>query len=88
MNEESAMVREYKPTVVEMTSAVFALYARHDAGCCLHIVLDDENCENVFVEQCIEFAIEAGHRDCEVLARALRSMSKTQRRVLARRDHR
>jgi hypothetical protein len=75
------MIREYKPTVPEIAPLVRALYRspRAAAGCCLHITLDDGNVEDSSVEYCIARAEEAGHAYCGALARALRSMSKTQR---------
>ena len=76
--------REYKPSCSEALPLVRALYEWDGAGCCLHVVLDDHNVEDVFVESSIEKAITEGHWYCEVLARMLRSMSKTQRMKLGR----
>jgi hypothetical protein len=80
------IMREYKPTVPEVVSAVRALYASPGggAGCCLHVVLEDGNVENHSVEFSIEWAERHGHGSCAALARALRSMSKTQREKLSR----
>lgn len=81
--EAAVIHREHKPTVPDMLPVCRLLYAEHSAGCCLHIVLDDYNVEDHSVEFCIEHAEAAGHPFCASLARALRSMSRTQRRKLA-----
>lgn len=75
-----------KPTVPEVAPLVRALYARWGggAGCCLHVVLDDGNVEDSFVDHCIESARELGHGDCLLLGYLLRDMSKTQRIKLGR----
>jgi hypothetical protein len=62
---------------------VRALYERHEAGCCLHIVLDDYNVDDGAVDFCIGYARTAGHDECLRLAETLRRMSFTQRRKLA-----
>lgn len=68
-----------KPTVPEIAPMVRALYARHSAGCCLHIVLDDGNVGDDCVKSCIREAIERGHADCMKLSIILLVMSRTQR---------
>lgn len=65
-----------------MIPEVEALYERSPTGCCLHIVLDDGNIEDSHVQFCIEYAVENKHSECEVLARKLLMMSKTQRKKL------
>ena len=72
-----------KPTVPEVLPLVNALYARHSAGCCLHIVLDDGNVSTGSVEWCVGDATERGHEDCVRLAKLLLQMSRTQRLKLA-----
>jgi len=72
-----------KPTTLEVRPLVDRLYARHAAGCCLHIVLDDGNTDDRSVRHCIGTAIRAGHWPCAALAYKLLAMSKTQRRKLA-----
>ena len=74
-----------KPTVPEVLPLVNDIYERHSAGCCLHVVLDDLNVDNKFVDMCVNRAIEQGHEDCFVLALKLSLMSKTQRVQLSRR---
>ena len=73
-----------KPTVSEVLPAVRELYARHPAGCCLHIVLDDGNVDDDSVRFCVGYAVGEGHTECEWLARILLRMSKTQRLRLGR----
>jgi hypothetical protein len=79
-------------TVPDVAPLVRALYERHAAGCCLHIVLDDLNVSDDDVRFCIEFARseDATHdrpedRDaCVALGEKLLSMSRTQRLKLGR----
>lgn len=73
-----------KPTVQEVAPLVSALYERNPVGCCLHIVLDDENVSDSHVAFCLDMAHESGHCDCIKLAGLLLLMSKTQRLKLAR----
>lgn len=76
-----------RPTVPEVLPLVHAVYRRHSAGCCLHVVLDDRNLDDCFVESAIGDAIREGHTDCEKLARKLATMSRTQRGKLSARAH-
>lgn len=68
-----------KPRVPDVLPLVRRLYAKNRAGCCLHIVLDDGNVRDADVQFCVKYAQDAGHPECEELARALLLMSKTQR---------
>ena len=68
---------------MDQIPAIRDIYARHCAGCCLHIVLDDGNVRDDCVDFCIDAAQEKGHKDCEAVAVALRAMTKTQRMKLA-----
>lgn len=72
-----------KPTIPEVQPLVVALYRRDPVGCCLHIVLDDQNVSQGDVEFCLAEARQVGHVECERLARLLLQMSKTQRLKLA-----
>lgn len=76
---------EQKLTVPEILPMVWALYASHSAGCCLHIVLDEGNIDDGSVQFCIDHAAEQGHDACKKLAELLLKMSKTQRRKLGAR---
>lgn len=71
----------HKPTVPEVLPLVRALYARHSAGCCWHVVLDDGNTARHFVmatmAQLLEAPCEKGH-ECNALAIILPMMSRTQ----------
>lgn len=75
-----------RPKVPEVMPLVHALYERHSAGCCLHIVLDDGNLEDSSVEFCEGFAREQGHAECQRLARLLGQMTWTQRNKLYARE--
>jgi hypothetical protein len=57
-----------------------AFMRQHPAGCCLHIVLDDGNLENGFVDYCLEYATTNGHEECMAVAKIVQRMSKTQRK--------
>lgn len=73
-----------RPTLPEVLPLLKALYEKHAAGCCLHIVLDDCNLKNQDVIFCRSAAIEAGHLDCLHLAEKLLLMTISQRARLAR----
>ena len=70
-----------KPTVPEVAPIVRALYARHSAGCCWHIVLDDGNVDDADVAWCVGWIREQGcaGAECHQLAALLPQMSRTQR---------
>ena len=53
------------------------------AGCCLHVAMDDGNYADHFVESGLERAKEEGHPKCVEWAELLLKMSKTQRQKLA-----
>lgn len=74
-----------RPTVPDVLPLVKAIYSRPDGvvGCCLHIVLDDENISDADVTLCLEKAKQCGHEDCSQVATLLLQMSKTQRKKLA-----
>ena len=71
-----------KPTVPEVLPLLHAVYSRHAAGCCAHIVTDDDNTEDHCAEYCLQQALEQGHADCIALCDALVQMSPTQRHKL------
>lgn len=77
------MVEEPKPSVTDVLPLVDAIYARHAAGCCLHILTDDGNVSDVDAAFCLELATKTGHRDCEEAAGLLVRMSRTQRTKIA-----
>lgn len=60
------------------------IYDRSAVGCCLHIVLDDENVETSSVAFCVQQARKENHADCLELATALMECSITQRTKLGR----
>ncbi len=70
-----------KPTVPEVLPLAVRIYnlPRGGVGCCLHIVLDDNNVDDGSVRFCINQAKERGHADCLELGEKLLLMSKTQR---------
>lgn len=51
--------------------AVKSIYARHSAGCCLHVVLDDINTEEDVLRSCVENVVQEGHPDCAMALMAL-----------------
>ena len=77
-----------RPTVPEVLPLVRALYRRHGAGCCWHVVLDDGNAERATVAWCAAQLetqpCEAGPTsECHALAKLLPLMSPTQVRKLS-----
>jgi hypothetical protein len=58
------------------------VYARHCAGCCAHIILDDGNVEQHHAEFCLAQAQDRGHADCLALTELLARMTQTQRAKL------
>lgn len=56
-----------------------AVYQRHCAGCCAHIVTDDGNIEQDCVNWALARAQEQQHPDCIALLEMLARMSSTQR---------
>ena len=58
------------------------LWARSSAGCCLHIIVEDGNLLDAHVEFCIKKAMQQGHSECEALARDIRMLTESQRRVI------
>lgn len=80
-----------RPKVPDVAPLVRALYRRHSAGCCWHIVLDDGNYDSV--AWCVEYieknggcqdSDHPGATECLELAKLLPLMSRTQLRKLAR----
>jgi len=71
-----------KPTIPEVLDDFRAYYERNPAWGALHIVLDDVNVADHFVESCIEWAERDGDAEGARLGRILLRMSKTQRRKL------
>lgn len=72
-----------RPSVPEVMPIVREIYERNAAGCCWHVVLDDENVDDRSVEFCANYARERGHFWCCLLIEPMLKMSKTQRRKLA-----
>ncbi len=56
---------------------------QEQGGCCLHIVLDDENLETSNVDFCVGFAQEQGHSDCEKLATMMLDLDEEERKEVA-----
>ena len=67
-----------KPTIPEVLPLVVALYERCGAGCCLHVIIDDGNDEQVFADHCARDACD----ECKPLADLVVRMSDRQRRKL------
>lgn len=74
-----------RPNVPDALPLVRAVYKRHCAGCCLHIVTDDCNVEQDDAEFCLAQARELGHTDCLAAATMLVQMTPTQRREIYKR---
>lgn len=74
-----------RPTVPDVLPLVQAVYRRHCAGCCLHIVTDDCNVDQDSADYCLQRAQEQGHADCLAAAELLVQMTETQRRKVYKR---
>jgi hypothetical protein len=61
-----------------------AIYARHFAGCCMHVVCDDGNTGDFAVEVCRKDAAKAKHDDCAKLGAFLSTLTRVQRRSYLR----
>lgn len=61
--------------------AVKSIYARHSAGCCLHIVLDDINTDDSSVALCWTTALEENHEDCRRAASYLADLAPHEREL-------
>lgn len=72
-----------KPTLPEVLPLVRAVYQRHVAGCCLHILTDDGNVGDDDAQFCLNKARDSNHADCIAAAEMLVRMSRTQRRKVA-----
>lgn len=78
------MSQTRKPTVPEVLPLLQAYYRKpgnHDGGL-LHVVIDDGNVRDCFVQSALEEARQEGDEDAERLASLLLQMSQTQRRKL------
>lgn len=74
-----------RPKVPDVLPIVRAIYERHCAGCCLHVITDDCNTEQEFADHVLDFARERGHADCIRAAEMLVQMTATQRREVYKR---
>jgi hypothetical protein len=74
-----------RPTVPQVLPLVNAVYERHCAGCCLHILTDDCNVEDDHADYCLTQARERDHADCIAAAELLVRMTETQRREIYKR---
>lgn len=75
-----------KPTIPEVLD-LFIAYKNKPENICwgnLHIVLDDQNVADIFVDFCKNQALEKGDEDGVRLCNILLSMSKTQRLKISR----
>ncbi len=69
-------------TIVELFSRpgvgelIDRIYERHSAGCCWHIVLDDDNWDFDCIDHCIEWAKENNCDECMQLGTLLARASE------------
>ncbi len=66
-----------RPKVPDALPLKQSIYARHSAGCCLHVVIDDGNLGDDMIRSCLP---DIEHDDCRALAEMMLRMSPTQRR--------
>ena len=63
----------------EAVSLMRSIYKRHSAGCCMHVVLDDQNFEYSCVATCLAFAVENDCAECRRLAEIMSAMTEDER---------
>lgn len=75
-----------RPTVPEVVALANQIYTSPGggAGCCLHIVLDDDNLGDNDMQYCIGHARDRGHELCERVALMMLQMTTSQRRRVSR----
>lgn len=74
-------------TITDILPEAIEYYKKNPTWGSLHVVLDDGNIKNKFVEFAIEYAIQKGDIEGEKLARKILTLSKTQRLVLPHKVH-
>ena len=77
------MTAPKKPTIPEVFDRFNVYHQQHGAWGVLHVVLDDGNHEDHFLEGLPERARAAGDEEGAQLAELLQLMSRTQRRKLS-----
>lgn len=70
--------KERTDAMVLAKTLVKSIYARHSAGCCWHVVLDDGNTERAIIGHTAEMAGECGYVDCKALGELASLLSCTQ----------
>lgn len=75
---------KHQPPSQALIARFKAYHAKHPAWGSLHVVLDDENIDDDFVEGCIAHAVRERDSEGEHLARELLKLSISQRHKLAR----
>lgn len=76
--------KERTDAMVLAKTLVRRIYARHGAGCCWHVVLDDGNTTRSIIDHSAETAGECGYMDCKALGELASLLSCTQFRKLSR----
>ncbi len=74
-----------RPSVASVIPLVHAIYQRHAAGCCLHLITDDDNYEQEHADWCMNHARERGHSDCIAAMDIIAQFTDTQRHALYKR---
>ena len=70
---------QHFPCLADVIPLIRKVYARHLAGCCLHILTDDGNCGQGDANFCLDIAQQHECADCMAAARLLVRLSTTQR---------
>lgn len=66
----------------DAVAALKAVYRRHSAGCCLHILADDGNIEQGHADWCAGYACAKDHPDCRTAAGLLADMTDNERALV------
>lgn len=75
-SSEEELLKAMIPVVEVLTRLI---YEHHGAGCCMHIVTDDGNLEDVHVQHCLKSAYLSDHFHCMSLAALLLTIPEDMR---------
>lgn len=78
------MSNENKPSIPDVIDRFRKYHERELAWGSLHVVLDDGNVDNDFVQHCIDYADKNGDVEGRALGEILIKMSRTQRLKIGR----
>lgn len=69
---------EHRKTWRDLVPVIEGIYARHGAGCCWHIVLDDNNDSKGSIDFCLKYAAAVECFPCMAAGELFKQYSRTQ----------